>query len=523
MKAVTVFIRLLFLSALLLPAELAAENLRTVSGKIFRNYKITRVTWNRVQILYSGGGTWLKHEELPNDILQQYEAEIERQKLLHEKSTGTVIMQKITQAQQTEDPAAAITLLEKIKQQHPGHELTDKINSLLKVKQHEADAVKLLATENSGTDLLELIEKMNRVLPGISNPELKEKLSRAIELKREQLKNQAEIIEQEINTAAELQDLEKAIQDLKSILIRYPHYPLREQQSSYQDRVEQLIQKKQQQLDAEKVRLTDRLQNYIKNNPDAENGLKRIFQHVRNVDSKLAEKIVQDSGKLEQVMKTAEQQSQQAALESLRQALWSYEHAVNKRMALQKIEELEKSIRQKAERAARIAHLKQIRVFSGSNGEFVIKKHINWNNDWSLLLVPVSEKQRVCEIWDAYRKYHKDWSLFKQYRRQSDDYHRKGSYFLQAAASSMQAATSYHNSARKYLNEGNKLLRQLRENGVIDYSVDSNICSLSNLSGSVIFVASESVLSGHEYIHYFWYFEYIPGRSGSYWNISEAY
>ena len=234
-------------------------------------------------------------------------------------------------------------------------------------------------------------------------------------------------------------------------------------------------------------------------------------------------KIRNDTEKMNEAIKKAQNESPEKGLSTLNHALTTYKKALSTKEAENLKAQFINSINAERERERQMAQLRKIRVESHGNGPFVIRKRLNQENDWELLLVPYSERETVIRLWNLYRECHKNRMQRDKNKRLSDDYHRKGDVFLKVSAEYMKMANIYYKEAMNFKDEANKLFRQLREKNPRSLNMSTHLCSLYDLTVPVMIVACESSISGYEPVTYFWYREYQPGKSGNYWEISDIY
>ena len=503
---------------------LAGEILVTNSGKILRDWCINRVTRNRVEIIHENGVTWFPHSAIPTEILQKYANQIRQKQESHLKQQGSIIKQSVAKALQAETTQAEIDRLVKIQEKYPNHPEIGEVEQLIAQKQKRLSVQKAITDSYEEETTEEQIAALQKILEEKVDDDLAVQIDQAIKERKKNLAKSVETIEKSIQIAAAQEDYKQSITALENILKKYPQYPVAAQQQTYQSKVNRLIAEKKEKLKNLQKKIAERINRYIQENPDTQNQLLTFFKHEAAVDRTKGEKILLATTNLASAMEKAQKQSNEEAAKTLNAALENSAEAIIKHEAIALKNKIETAIRQEAEYNAQMKKLQEIRVTNGYYGDFVIKKHINANNNWTLYLLPLSQRETVYKIWNLYRDHHKNRKLGDQYNRTSDDYHRQGYYLYQAAAEYKKMATDCLRESSSARDNANGLFRELNKLKPVSHRIDSNICSLSNLNVPVILVVSEDVIYGTSFLSgHVWYFEYIPGQSNNSWEITSDY
>ncbi len=517
-----------------------ADVFKSTSGRFFRDYIINQVTHDRVEVFHADGCTWLPHEELPPHILRQYSRVIAQKKARYNQRLEATIREKIEQARYEETSQQAVTMLLEIKKQYPSHPLIKEVDELIAAKGKEVAWEKNFITICSSGSIEEQIFQLQSLRD--ENPEadknIVRKINAAIESRKKSLQDSVNRIAAAISAASALEDHEQAIAGLKSVLKKYPAYPIFEQQSSYLDKVNQLIADREQILAEDRQKISDRLTSFFGKNPDIQEQLKNLFMHDDSdtFDRQLGENILRDTIQLSETFSRAKSQNPETCVHILEKSLAEkYNYAINREQVKQYVSKIKQQLQEERQRLARLAELERqrkkqlaaiekIHVTRGINGQFVIKKELNKDNDWELLIIPACEKENAQMIYNLYDK-------ASQYRRErnknnklADEYHAKGIYFYEAAASYRSMATKDNDRYMEAKSNANKMLSSLRQS-LKSYDISGTVCSLSNLETNVVLLATESFfvhnvpVLGAEEVTNCWYEEYTPGQSGNYWTL----
>ena len=466
---------------------------KSVSGRFFRDYTINQVTHDQVEVLHADGCTWLPHEELPSHILRQYARDIEQKKSRYNRRFEAAIREKIEQARHEETSQQAVTMLLEIKKQYPSHPLIKEVDELIAAKGKEVAWEKNFITICSSGSIEEQIFQLQSLRD--ENPEadknIVSKITAAIESRKKSLQDSVNRITAAISAASAQEDHEQAIAGLKSVLKKYPAYPIFEQQQSYLDKVNQLIADREQILAEERQKISDRLTSFVEKNPDIQEQLKNFFMHDDSdmFDRQLGENVLHDTLRLSDAVKFSYSQNPETAIRTLEKSLISFQYAVNKNLAIQLKKHKEKLSRRARENARLLDQIGQIRIEENGNGPFVIKKNINKHRRWSILLLLPEQQEDVEKMK----------SLFN-----------KSIAYLKENGQEQLAWI-------EPLKDAVELLGKTVENALQKKDeISSNSCSIYNLETPVLIMAYEVLEDGLGHCNV-WYQIYTPGQSNNVW------
>lgn len=475
---------------LLLVAGISVTNaavFKSVSGRFFRDYTINQVTHDQVEILHADGCTWLPHEELPPHILREYSRVIAQKKFRYNQRFEAAIREKIEQARYEETSQQAVTMLLEIKKQYPSHPLIKEVDELIAAKGKEVAWEKNFITICSSGSIEEQIFQLQSLRdenPG-ADKNIVRKINAAIESRKKSLQDSVNRITAAISAASALEDHEQAIAGLKSVLKKYPAYPISEQQSSYLDKVNQLIADREQILAEERQKISDRLTSFVEKNPDIQEQLKKLFMHDDSdtFDRQLGEKIFAETSVLyEESNNAIFSEDRPKAISTLTKYLADFKYALNKEEVERVKDHVIKLHQEKVEKEERIARIRQISLVTNSNGPVVIKKQSNRSNIWRVIVITAAERQKFQRILNLYQTL---------------------------------------NESSNALTEANFLVdRMISFNLAKDFKIsNSNECSLQNLNTHVFLIVTESYAQNGTLRLNYWSMEYIPGRSSNYWTL----
>lgn len=167
--------------------------------------------------------------------------------------------------------------------------------------------------------------------------------------------------------------------------------------------------------------------------------------------------------------------------------------------------------------------------------QIVIRKKINLNNSCNILVYPADRKEhvknlsnKIAGIRDSFNQYKHHLNEAKRFNQlasnvnitgidsyqQSSSYSDKALEHVNKAKSSINQAKKYHDEAKELML--NDVLASMKDIGKKEYSLKSfqmqnNSCDISNIRGSVIILAVETINYGDGFESYqAWYMEYTP-------------